>query len=449
MNKLFPENFIWGTSTAAYQIEGAAREDGKGESVWDAFSHTAGKIDDGYTGDVACDHYHRYREDVSLMADLGVNAYRFSVSWPRLFPDGKHFQSKGADFYSRLIDALLEKGIRPFLTMHHWDMPLALHREGGWLNRDTTDRFADYAAKLVSLYGDRVKDFTTINEPQTIIGNAYEHGWHAPGLCANRADCLLALHHMLLAHGKAAAIVHEHRGARVSIAPSGKIYLPACETEADISCARDATFSTVLNDYDWSLQTYIDPIVFGDYPKEYYQKNAEYLPKIEQGDLKQISEPLDFLCLNVYNGNFVASGNEGKPELLRESAGAPRTATGWPVTPEVVYWGVRFLNERYKLNIYISENGCAVPDLLSPDGVHDGARIEFMRRYLASLLRATNEGLPVKGYFYWSLMDNFEWAAGYRPRFGLLYVDYETQERIKKDSFSFYAEVIRSRGKNL
>lgn len=444
------KDFVWGTATAAYQIEGAWNEDGRGCSVWDDFSHAQGHIVDKSTGDVACDHYHRWEKDLDLCKDLGTNGYRFSLSWTRLFPDGTGaLNKKGADFYSRLIDGLLARGIEPFITLHHWDYPTELFYKGGWLNRDSADWFADYAAAVVRLYGDRVKNFITINEPQVILGCGYDNEEHAPGLRMDDKYRVRILHHILLAHGKAAKVIHAHKGLRASIAPNSKIYMPLTETEENIAAARRATFSLEHHDYLWSEHCYIDPIVFGDYPEDYKKMFADILPKGWENDRKIISEPIDFLCQNMYDGRYV-SAEGGGSKIAESPFGAAHTDMGWPVTPEILYWGIRFLSERYNLPVYITENGCAMPDLITPERkVHDGARIEYMRRYLTCLKRAADEGYLVKGYFYWSLLDNFEWAHGDTKRFGLVYIDYRTQERIKKDSFAFYRSVIAENEKNL
>ena len=447
----FAKDFVWGTATAAYQIEGAFDTDGRGLSVWDSFTHENGHISDGSTADITCNHYNRHKEDVAFMKKLGVNAYRFSLSWTRLLPTGTgKVNQKGVDFYAKLIDELLENGIEPYITLHHWDYPLELFHKGGWLNRDLTDCFAEYANIVVKLYGDRAKNYITINEPQVILGCAYDKEEHAPGMRMDTRQQLQVLHNMLLAHGKAAKILHEHKGVKVAIAPNSNIYMPLTETEENIAAANKATCGAVFNSWIWSENYFIDPIVFGKYPDEYYDKFADVLPYIGKDDMKIISEPLDFLCQNMYDGKYVFVDKNAQSRIAEQEMGADHTDMGWPVTPDVLYWGIRFITQRYKLPMMISENGCAMPDLLTPDKkVHDGARIEYMRRYLTSLHRAQEEKYPINGYFYWSLMDNFEWAHGYKRRFGLAYVDYRTQERIPKDSFAFYRDVIGSSGENL
>lgn len=444
------KNFIWGTATSAYQVEGAASEDGRGLSIWDSFVTQKGRIADGSDGQVACDHYHRYKEDVALLKELGVNAYRFSVSWTRLLPSGQgEINAKGADFYSRLIDELLKNDVTPFVTLHHWDYPLALYYKGGWLNRDLTDVFAEYVEKVIKLFGDRVKHYVTLNEPQCMLGCAYDDEDHAPGTKIGTREQLQILHNFLLAHGKAAKIIRES-GAKVSIAPTSDLYIPATENEKDIEAAREASMSATLNSWIWSDNYYLDPIVFGKYPDEYYSKFRDVLPDIKQDDMKIISEPIDFLCQNIYRGSYVRRGSNGKIEILSESLGEPHTDMGWRVTPEVLYWATKFITERYKLPLIISESGCAMTDLVGADKrVSDGARIEYIRSHLKSVMRARDENLPIIGYFYWSMLDNFEWSFGYKKRFGLTYVDYKTQERIKKDSFYFYKDVINSDGKNI
>ncbi len=445
------KKFTWGTATSAYQVEGAAQEDGRGLSIWDSFVKQKGRIADGSDGSVACDHYHRYKEDVALLKELGVNAYRFSVSWTRLLPSGEgQINQKGADFYSRLIDELLKNDITPVLTLHHWDYPLALYYKGGWLNRDLTDLFGEYAQKVVQLYGDRVNDYITLNEPQCMLGCAYDDEDHAPGTKTGTREQLQILHNFLLAHGKAAKIIRES-GAKVSIAPTSNFYIPA--TEKDIEAARAASMGAMLNSWIWSDNYYLDPIVFGKYPEEYYEKFADVLPEIKPGDMKIISEPIDYICQNIYRGDYVRCGANGKAELLPRAQGEPHTDMNWRVTPDVLYWATKFITERYKLPLVISENGSAYADLPSTENgktrVHDGARVEYIRSHLKSVIRAREEGLPLIGYFYWSLLDNFEWSFGYNRRFGLVYVDYKTQQRIKKDSFDFYKNAIKADGNNL
>lgn len=442
--------FIWGTATSAYQVEGAAFEDGRGLSIWDSFVRQKGRISDGSDGSVACDHYHRYKEDVALLKELGVNAYRFSVSWTRLLPSGQgEINTKGADFYSRLVDELLKNDITPFVTIHHWDYPLELYYKGGWLNRDLTDVFAEYVEKVVKLFGDRVGHYVTLNEPQCMLGCAYDDEDHAPGTKTGTREQLRILHNFLLAHGKAARIIRES-GAKVSIAPTSDLYIPASESEKDIQAAREACTGAILNSWIWSDNYYLDPIVFGKYPDEYYSRFRDVLPEIKQDDMKIISEPIDYLCQNIYRGNYVRRGEDGEIEVLPESLGEAHTDMGWRITPEVLYWAARFITERYKLPLVISENGCAIPDLVGADKcVSDGARIEYIRSHVKSVMRAREENLPLIGYFYWSMLDNFEWSFGYKRRFGLTYVDYKTQERIKKDSFYFYKDVIKADGKNV
>lgn len=448
----FSKDFAWGVATAAYQIEGACDADGKGVSIWDTYTHHSGHIADNSNGDIACDHYNRYKEDISLLNDLGVNSYRFSVNWTRIFPDGiGKVNEKGVDFYSRLIDEMLKYGIKPYMTLHHWDYPMELYYKGGWLNRDSSDWFAEYTECIVKRFGDRVKDFITINEPQVIIGCGYDiKQEHAPCLTMDTREHLQIMHNMLLSHGKAAQIIHDNK-ARVSIAPNSNIYMPLTETKENIEAARKASFGTLFNTFVWSQNYYIDPIVLGDYPKEYYERYSDMLPTgFSKDDLKIISQPLDYLCQNVYDGRFVYATESGEIKLANEKNGDPHTDMGWPVTPEVLYWGVKFMAERYNVPIYISENGTAMPDLVTADKkVHDGARIEYIKRYLTSLKRAASEGVPVDGFFYWTAMDNFEWGHGYKRRFGLIYVDYETQERITKDSYNYYRDIIKTNGKNL
>ena len=449
----FPKEFLWGVATSAYQIEGAAGEGGKGASVWDRFSKVPGRIADGSTGERACDHFHLFREDVALMADLGIPCYRFSLSWPRLLPDGRgRLSPDGAAFYDRLIDALLEKGIRPFVTLFHWDYPCALAVRGGWASPDSPEWFADYAALCARSFGDRVLDFITINEPQCFIGLGHVTGEHAPGLRLPPSETVPMGHHVLRAHALAVqALRAEAPGCRVGYAPCGNPAIP--QTPADVDAARRAYFSMPRDAerWYWNVSWWSDPVMLGRYPEDGLALYGRYLPPGWEKDLDSMCQPLEYYGQNIYNGYPVrASDAPGGWEEAVFPQGAPRTAAGWPVTPEALYWGPRFLYERYRTPILITENGMSCHDAVSLDGqVHDPNRIDYLSRYLAAYRRAAHDGVNAAGYFAWSLMDNFEWSLGYTQRFGLVYVDYQTLRRIPKDSARWYAETIRSNGEHV
>ena len=449
----FPDGFVWGAATAAYQVEGAARDDGRGLSVWDMMCRVPGRIYKGHTGDVACDHYHRFREDVAIMKEIGLKGYRFSISWSRVLPTGVgQVNEKGIDFYSQLVDELLAAEITPYITLFHWDYPYDLFCRGGWLNRETVDWFGDYAALLGEKLGDRVRNWMTFNEPQCFVGLGHQEGFHAPGLKLGLPELCRMVHHVLMSHGRAAQALRA--GAKgdcmVGIAPVCHPVLPATDGEADVEAARKKMWS-VNRDSIWPLPWWFDPIIRGKYPEDGLARLGEYLP-IEEGDMEVIAQPLDFIGSNTYqcDGSVKAADNENGWEEVEYPGDRPLTALRWPVVPEALYWVARFLYERYGLPIYITENGMSNADWVSKDGkVHDPQRIDFASRYLAQLDRAIDGGADVRGYFHWTLMDNFEWAEGYKERFGLVYVDFATCERTPKDSARWYGGVIGSNGKEL
>ncbi len=450
----FPDGFLWGVAAASFQIEGGADADGRSPSVWDALCRRPGAIFDGHTGDLACDHYHRYPEDAALIAELGADAYRLSISWPRINSnDTSAPNPRGLDFYDRVIDALLSRGVKPWVTLFHWDMPLALFHRGGWLNRDVAEWFATYTEAVVNRLGDRVQHWMTLNEPQVFLGLGHSTGIHAPGMRYSRPDVLRATHHALLAHGRAAQIIRATAKAAPSIgwAPHGAIPYPATNNERDIAAAREAVFATPNAD-SWYFSTswFNDPVVFGRYPEDGLRHFGNELPAGFERDLPTIHQKLDFLGVNIYQGHAIAAGPDGRPTRVPRAPGYPMTMFHWPVEPDVLYWGPRFMHERYQLPMYITENGCAAMDWVHQDGkVHDAPRIDFLARYITALRRAIRDGADVRGYFLWSFLDNFEWAEGYRMRFGLIYVDYATMERIPKDSYMWYQQVILSNGRNL
>lgn len=451
----FPENFAWGVAAAAYQIEGAAREDGKGWSVWDMFCRQPGKVLDGHTGDVACDHYHRFREDVALMKHLGVRNYRFSISWPRVMPAGTGaVNGRGLDFYDQLVDELLAAGIRPWATLFHWDYPHELFLRGGWLNRESADWFADYTRVIADRLSDRVAHWMTLNEPQCFIGFGHATGTNAPGLKLGAAECLRAGHHVLLAHGKAVQVLRAcaRKPATIGWAPVGVVSLPLPDAdERGIDAARRAMFSVDGGDAPgmgmpsniWSNTWWGDPVVFGRYPEDGIKAAGNSMPDIAPGDMATISQPIDFYGANIYSGTFYQAGENGEPQRVPHAAATPLSAFKWPVIPESLRWGPRFLHERYQLPVIVTENGISLPDWVSLDGqVHDPQRIDFLQRYLGGLQRAISDGADVRGYFHWSILDNFEWAEGYKQRFGLVHVDYETQRRTPKDSAFWYRDFV-------
>lgn len=448
----FHQDFVWGAAAAAYQIEGAAREEGKGLSVWDMCVKIPGFVKDGHTGDLACDHYHRYKEDVQLMKEIGLQAYRLSISWPRVLPEGTgRVNEKGLDFYDRLIDELLENGIPPYVTLFHWDYPYELFKRGGWLHPDSSDWFAEYTRVIAERLSDRVKHWFTLNEPQCFLGLGHSIGTHAPGLKLGHAEFLQAVHNSLLAHGKAVQTLRQTSKppCEIGYAPVGITSFPTTATPANIEAARARTFSITEPGF-WMNTWYMDPVFFGRYPDDGLKVFEPWLPEIKPGDMETIRQPLDFLGLNIYHGSPVQAGPDGQPEVLGNPDGHPQTLIRWTVTPESLYWGPKFFHERYGLPIMITENGMSNIDWVSLDGkVHDPQRIDFLHRYLREYRQAAADGVPLKGYFCWSFIDNFEWAEGYNERFGLVYTDYASQKRTIKDSGFWYRSVIESNGANL
>ncbi len=445
---MFPKNFVWGVATSAYQIEGAASEDGKGMHIWDVFTKEPGKIFEGHTGYVACDHYHRYQEDVAIMKEMGIKAYRFSIDWSRILPEGKgKINEKGIEFYNNLIDALIEAGIQPYITLYHWELPYELYKRGGWMNQDVVEWFGDYAALAAEKFSDRVTHFITFNEPQCFIGLGFLQGEHAPGIKAPIRDTFIMAHNVLKAHGRAVQRLREKakQTVQIGIAPTSNVSYPQTDRPEDIKAAKELLFGMPkLENWGFNVAWWSDPVVLGHYPKEGLVKYEAYLPDITEADMKLISQPIDFYGQNIYNGHCVRMGKDGKPEIVKQNEDFPHTAMNWPITPECLYWGPKLLQERYGLPIYITENGLSCRDIISADGkVHDPGRIEFLHRYLGELERAIMDGVDVGGYFQWSLLDNFEWCHGYKERFGLIYVDYQSQKRIWKDSAYWYREKIQ------
>jgi beta-glucosidase len=434
--------FVWGAATAAYQIEGAVREDGRGESIWDRYSHTPGRVANGDTGDVACDHYHRFREDVALMRDLGLKAYRFSIAWPRIFPNGDgRLNPAGLDFYSRLVDALLEADITPYATLYHWDLPQALEDRGGWPDLETADRFGDYAAACFEALGDRVETWITLNEPWCTACLGYLYGSQAPGRTDERA-AYAAGHTLMVAHGLA---VQRFR----DICPDGRIGLtvnlsphhPATDSAEDRAAARRA---------DAGNGWFLDPVFCGDYPAEMRRAFGDLLPAFTAEQRAAVQSPIDFVGVNYYFRSVVGDDPEGSGFHTRWSppAGRPETAMGWEIYPEGIAELLLWLADRYdNPPVYITENGAAFEDTVGDDGrVHDEQRRAYIEQHLEAVFKARERGVDVRGYFAWSLLDNFEWSYGYDKRFGIVRVDYDTQKRTPKNSALWYSDVIRRNG---
>lgn len=434
----FSKDFLWGAASAAHQVEGAWNEDGKTPNIWDTFAK--GHVEYGDDGKVACDHYHRYKEDVALMKKIGLKSYRFSISWARIYPDdsGK-VNEKGLQFYKNLVDELLGAGIEPMCTLFHWDLPMWVHEKGAWLTEEGIDAFVQYAATCVEALSDKIKYWLTFNEPECFIDAGYGAGAHAPFLSLGKETVDKITRGVMIAHGKAVKKMREvaKQPIKIGTAHAACVTSPVNETPEEIEKARISTFETDRRCYCswWS-----DPVFLGK-----RQVGTNYL---SDEDLKIICQPLDFYAFNMYNADgYGAPKYEANP---RSYPGYPLTAMDWHITPECLYWGARFCYERYGLPIMITENGMANVDFIMLDGkVHDPQRIDYVHRHLKWLKRAADENIPVIGYQYWSIMDNFEWAKGYSKRFGLIYVDYPTCERILKDSAYFYADVIKTNGENL
>lgn len=434
----FPTDFVWGVSTAAYQIEGAWNEDGKGPSIWDTFTHTPGRVARGENGDVACDHYHRYRDDVALMAELGVRAYRFSVSWPRWMPSGRGgVNPRGRAFYDRLVDAVLARGIDPWLCLYHWDLPQALQDAGGWASREVAERFAEYAASVVDALGDRVRHVAMLNEPNSVAVLGHLLGVHAPGLTDLEAFAR-ATHHLNLATGLGIAAV---RAVRADVRLGTVVHVQPVVPDSDQG---DDQLAAALLDAVWN-KNHIDPLVDARYPEVTAAMIDRY---VSDGDLERINQPIDWFGLNLYTHHRVSAdrGSLVGLRLVDPPDHAETTAMGWEVAPEALFQQLVELRDRLgAVPIFVTENGAAFNDVLEQDGrVHDRRRIDFLTRYLREAARARAVGVDVRGYFVWTLLDNFEWHEGFGKRFGLVHVDFETQVRRPKDSFWWYRDLIAS-----
>jgi beta-glucosidase len=436
----FPDDFIWGVATASAQIEGAAFEDGKGLSIWDVFSKRHGAIKNADTPTFACDHYNRLDEDLDLLKKLGVDSYRFSISWPRIFPKGTgEINSKGLDFYERLIDGLIKRNITPFVTLYHWDLPQALEDKGGWRIRETALAFSDYAETVISKFGDRVKNWITFNEVPCFVELGYRQAAHAPGAEENEKTIRQIYHHVMLAHGLCVKAVRRcgGPGAKVGLVHNFHVVAPFTDEVPDIEKARQC----FIDKNSWML----DALFKGVYPEDKVIKLGSDIPDVAQGDMQIISEAVDFLGINIYGIQSLIHREYGSLEYEKYF---PRTDMDWPINPDCLYWGSRFINDMYNPpEMYITENGCAYPDDINKKGrVDDLARIEYLRSHLIGLHRAVSEGIPVKGYFCWSFLDNFEWSLGYSKRFGIVHVNYENYKRIPKLSFEWYARLIKNKG---
>lgn len=442
----FPKAFLWGAASSAYQIEGYSLEDGGGASIWHTFSHTPGKIANDDHGDIACDSYHRYEEDIALLKELGVKAYRFSTSWARIDPNGDgNWNTAGLAYYDRLVDGCIAAGIEPYMTLYHWELPQSLEDQGGWREEKTAYAFGRFAKMMAAHFKGRVKSYFTLNEPQCTTSLGYAQGLHAPGLKLPLEEQFRIHVHQMVAHGLAQRAIKEvDPDAIVGLASTGNLCYPEEETAEYIEAARQATFATAEEFWIFTHQWLLDPVCLGRFP-ECSGTLLEPLVKTVTTEQMQIIHTVpDMLGFNVYNGHAIRPSENGF-EYVPKYPGFPRTALKWPVTPEVMDWGMRFLYERYPLPMFITENGLSCNDKVYLDGkVHDLDRIDFLTRYLTCLNRAMESGVDVRGYFHWALTDNFESHSGYSDRFGLVFVDYPTVTRIPKDSFYWYKDVVRA-----
>ena len=438
----FPEGFLWGAATAAYQVEGSPLADGAGPSIWHRFAHTPGRVRDGDTGDVACDHYRRYRDDVALMSEIGLSAYRFSVAWGRVLPDGKGWvNAKGLDFYSRLVDLLLENGIQPFVTLYHWDLPAALDDLGGWLNRDIAGWFADYARVLFRALDDRVSFWATLNEPWVVADGGYLYGVLAPGH-QSLVEAPIATHNLLRAHASAVQAYRAEGRHSVGLVVNLEPKVSASRSAEDLA-------ATTRSDAYMNRQ-YLDPVFLGRYPTELSEIFGEAWPEVPVADLEAIRQALDFLGINYYTRGVIRDDPAIGPvraDRVRQP-GSVYTELDWEVYPQGLADTLAWVRERYgEIPLFVTENGAAFPDPATAAGrVHDPLRVAYLREHLRATRRAIEQGVDVRGYFAWSLLDNFEWSEGFSKRFGIVHVDFATQRRTLKDSARFYTGVIRSNG---
>lgn len=451
---MFREDFAWGVASSAYQIEGRDKEDGCGKNIWDTFTEE-GRVYENQNAYVSCDEIHRYKEDFALMRLLGIRAYRFSLSWARILPEGTgRVNEKAIALYRDMILEMKKNGITPYITLYHWEFPQALQDKGGWLNEDVIGWFGEYAKVVAENFSDLCEYFFTLNEPQCFVGLGHLSGVHAPGKKMEIKETFQIAHNALRAHGQAVINLRKYAKQEIKIgyAPTCGVAYPATDSKEDIEAAKKVYFGfyNPIDNWTWNVAWFSDPVFLGSYPKEGLEKYKEYLPTITKEDMELIHQPIDFMGQNIYNGYPVRAGADGEPEFASREPGFAKTAANWPVTPEAFYWGVRFLSERYHLPLYITENGMSCHDNVSRDGrVHDPNRIQFLDEYLSALCRANDDGADVRGYFLWTFLDNFEWDKGYNERFGIVYVDFATQKRIVKDSAYWYQKVIESNGKEL
>lgn len=451
---MFKDDFVWGVASSAYQMEGRSEDDGAGTCMWDMFCDE-GKIPQNANPYVAIDEIHRYKEDFELMRLMGVKNYRFSISWARIMPEGTgRVNEKGIELYRNMIQCMLNNGITPYITLYHWELPEALALRGGWMNREIVQWFGEYAKVVAENFSDLCENFITLNEPQCTILLGYVNGEHAPGLRVSMKESFIAAHNLLMAHGQAVINLRKYAKApiRVGFAPTCGVAYPYTDSEEDIETAREVYFG-FYNENDrwaWNVSWFCDPVVFGKYPETGLKKYAKYLPEFTEEEMQLINQPIDFFGQNIYNGYPVHRAENGEIEFPEREFGYDHTDMGWPAVPESLYWGARFISERYPVPIYITENGMACHDFVSADGkVHDPNRITFLDSYIGELQRAISDGADIRGYFLWTFLDNFEWAEGFRKRFGLVYVDMQTQQRIVKDSAYWYRDVMATNGANL
>lgn len=451
---MFGEDFVWGVASSAYQVEGTDAADGRGACVWDMFA-TDGRVFEHQNADTSCDHMHHYKEDIALMRHLGIRAYRFSLNWARILPEGTgRVNEKAIAMYRDMILTMKENGITPYLTLFHWEFPQALYERGGWQNPDVVQWFGEYAKVVAENFSDICEYFITINEPQCVVGLGHLSGVHAPGVKLPIAQTFLVAHHLLMAHGQAVINLRRYavRPVKIGFAPTGGVAYPYTDRPEDIEAAKKVYFGfyNPIDNWTWNVSWFSDPVFLGHYPEEGLKKFAPYLPEITQEDMELICQPLDFMGQNIYNGYYVRAGADGEPEFVDRAPGFPKTGSDWPVTPEAFYYGIKFLTERYPLPLYITENGMSCHDLVSSDGrVHDPNRITFLDSYIGAMQKAYDEGANVAGYFLWTFLDNFEWADGYKQRFGIVYVDFASQRRIVKDSAFWYQKIIETNGRML
>ncbi|MBI1755810.1 MAG: family 1 glycosylhydrolase [Fimbriimonas ginsengisoli] len=447
----FPDGFAWGVATSAFQIEGGWQEGGKGLSVWDVATERTGFVKDGSNARVACDHFNRLEEDAELIAGMGLNAYRFSISWPRVLPEGVGAVSlEGLGFYDRLVDALLARGIQPFATLFHWDYPYDLFKRGGWLAADSPAWFAEHASVVVDRLSDRVSNWITFNEPQCFLGDGHLSGVHAPFVQLGWRAFFEAQRNALLGHGLACQAIRQRalREPLVSIATCAAAGIPATSDAADVAAASKWGLE-IQQLAAWHGGLYLDPILRGVWPTCDGRPVGEEFIEVSEVDLATMNQRLDYLGLNYYTSPRVRAGRGGVAEELPYEESWPRSAFGWPINPEGLYWATKFYYERYGSPVMVTENGIWLDDKLADGRVDDPERIEFIRSHLLQIRRALADGLPVLGYLHWTLMDNFEWAEGFRPRFGLVSCDHATQRRVPKTSAAWFAEVARTNGATL